>query len=424
VFSLDFFIGVILSLYLFSVKFNFIPIDTARLFYVVLFIYPIIAKVRISNFNLSFQALNAFVIFFAVAAVLVNNTQELIFIRVVIEFSVRFFVSLFIAHIILKLCQFQMYRVIRVLYFAFLVQVVFYFITFFSASFQAFWLSMIDVPYGFSEDSNWRFRQFGLTGWSVYEQSVKMLLPLFMLPLAIMYNKNKGKGYLKIIAFFSVVVSIFSARTGFVGIFIFLAMIFFLSLISRSTLVSELRKDVVKLISVAIFFTIIIITYFFDSIENYLFIINRTFEIFVNLIDGKGVSSTSTDSLQHMYNIPNDIDIIFGDGIYTLSNGNYYGATDVGYLRVLFYMGLFGSVIFYMPFLAFTYQIRSVFIQLKNKIFAVSISTYLIFIFIAQAKGNIFFDGLEIIGFLFLIFHIADITVKNDQKKYNNFISQ
>lgn len=76
------------------------------------------------------------------------------------------------------------------------------------------------------------------------------------------------------------------------------------------------------------------------------------FELIINYFEHGQVESPSTNRLQEMYVFPQNISTyIFGDGRFyeILGNpsGGYYMETDVGYLRLIYYFGIVGCILFY-----------------------------------------------------------------------------
>ena len=66
-----------------------------------------------------------------------------------------------------------------------------------------------------------------------------------------------------------------------------------------------------------------------------------SFEMINNFLEGNGLSSTSVNTLKSMYVSLSPMQLIVGDGRYTVQ-GLYYMNTDVGYLRGILYFGILG----------------------------------------------------------------------------------
>ncbi|MEH6388824.1 MAG: hypothetical protein V7772_13225 [Pseudomonas profundi] len=63
-------------------------------------------------------------------------------------------------------------------------------------------------------------------------------------------------------------------------------------------------------------------------------------EPILNLQMGEGVSSVSTNVWSEMWVVPELKTVLWGDGFYTSAEGLYYGGSDVGYMRQIFFGGL------------------------------------------------------------------------------------
>lgn len=74
---------------------------------------------------------------------------------------------------------------------------------------------------------------------------------------------------------------------------------------------------------------------------------NFALEMFLNYFESGTLTTESTSQLANMYIFPTNIYTYFiGDGLYSAGDGLYYMDTDVGYLRLLFYFGVFGVFLF------------------------------------------------------------------------------
>lgn len=88
-------------------------------------------------------------------------------------------------------------------------------------------------------------------------------------------------------------------------------------------------------------------------------IIFEAFELFVNLYEGKGLSTRSTDALAHMVIVPEDINTyIIGDGMfYNPVVPGFYMGTDIGYMRIFYFSGLTGVCLFIILNLYFCWYV-------------------------------------------------------------------
>ena len=141
-----------------------------------------------------------------------------------------------------------------------------------------------------------------------------------------------------------VVAGIFSGRTFLV---IILLTIVYLFLLNKKKHNRILRTG---LDFISIFCPVFIVSGFLIS---YIFITNPmaidwAFEMFINLSESGEISTNSTDTLGSMWHIfPDNFKTwILGDGKAYAELG-YYVASDVGYIRSIFYWGLLGTFSYY-----------------------------------------------------------------------------
>lgn len=68
------------------------------------------------------------------------------------------------------------------------------------------------------------------------------------------------------------------------------------------------------------------------------------FEMFYNYAEEGTLETSSTNKLFRMFVLPDNIKTwLIGDGLYS----DFYMSTDVGYLRLIFYFGIFGAFLYY-----------------------------------------------------------------------------
>lgn len=141
---------------------------------------------------------------------------------------------------------------------------------------------------------------------------------------------------------------------------------------------------------------------------------NWAFEIFINFSNNGTLESDSTNQLQEMYVLPDNIKTwLIGDG--RISNGGlgFYMDTDVGYIRSLFYWGLIGSIIYYYV----QYKYYSI---VRGLIHNIYIRKYLFMIVLWFYIYNLK-DFWRIDQFLVLFLFVAlDISKQNDNTTYKD----
>lgn len=185
---------------------------------------------------------------------------------------------------------------------------------------------------------------------------------------------------------------LFTGRTFIVALGISFLM---LTIIERKKLY-RFSKNIFKALVIVGILAILfyqVLTIYIDAARlNIIF--SFVFELFINFIQTGEIQSSSSSVLMDMYKFPdNPLTWIFGDGRMVDPSGGYYMHTDVGYLRLLFYFGIFG-VLFYI---FSQYYITRIIAKLdKNKIFKLLLFFMFFWIFILNfkglASGNIYFS--------------------------------
>lgn len=130
--------------------------------------------------------------------------------------------------------------------------------------------------------------------------------------------------------------NMFVGRTGFVGLgFSFL----FLFLYPNKP------PWIITRMLLYIFFVLFSFVLLFPSVLQVLqdVVFPYAFQLYYNYVQYGSFSSSSTDRLFEMYEESNFgfITILIGDGLFLQPNGSYYKSTDSGYMRQIFYGGIF-----------------------------------------------------------------------------------
>lgn len=84
-------------------------------------------------------------------------------------------------------------------------------------------------------------------------------------------------------------------------------------------------------------------TLFFESTLS----LSWAFELIINYMDSGKLETASTNDLKTLFIYPdNESTWIFGDGKFVNADGSYYKHTDVGFLRIIYGLGLIGLFVF------------------------------------------------------------------------------
>ena len=247
----------------------------------------------------------------------------------------------------------------------------------------------IDSPVADTLYSKTYYTRFGLQGFSgfgaTFRCSVAVLLCCYMLSIAIKYKAKKHNYILRLVI--NIIGNCFYGRVGVIAS---------LALILFTILYLTLKFKKFNILMIGLIITILIFIVFSINVDRLKQIesIYWMFEGFFNYLqDGKFVTSSST-RLQEMYIKPSLKTILLGDGYYT-KNGHYYMKTDVGFLRPLFFGGIFMIITYYSLLIPL---LNSFYRKIELKKFFICLSLILIFIF--ELKGE---ELLEFTNTLFIL---------------------
>ena len=212
--------------------------------------------------------------------------------------------------------------------------------------------------------------------------------------------KIKRISIFKLVSFVSLIfiTGIFIARTTMIG------------LIGVLLLFEDFKKDlhkIIKVFSVFILSAILLFMYIINFLKD-IINLNWAFELFFAYQEGN-IETGSTNELKEMYVFPNNLSTwILGDGRMMADDGvRYYMGTDVGFLRLLFFGGIFFTIVFFICQFILSYIIIKRDKDLKYLIILINLYSLLL-----NFKG---FTNLNYILFLILAFLV--------NKKRNNVIS-
>jgi hypothetical protein len=142
----------------------------------------------------------------------------------------------------------------------------------------------------------------------------------------------------------AVLVSMFSAvtagRTALIGMGVAAAMVIFQKMfLPNAHVVKTNIKRLFSLMFLILFVVLAAVPQkYLDTIfDSYM---KFSFEMVFNFLDGKGLTTGSTDKLQEMYFPLSFSELVGGDGRYAGIGGGYFGQTDAGYMRNILLAGL------------------------------------------------------------------------------------
>lgn len=202
--------------------------------------------------------------------------------------------------------------------------------------------------------------------------------------------KLNTPGFILLVAcyVFMFYIGLFMARTTVVGMGVGLILIAILYLKDNRSI----KKQAKKFIIVSVFLLAAGYTFamfYFSSFSSW------AFELFTNFLERGRLETTSSNGLEEMFIIPEDLHtLIFGKG-----DMGFWGS-DVGYSRLLFYVGLPGS------FLFFAYQLFIIKLG-QTKDWAVNIFalTMFVYVMVLNIKGWIDLNFILYLNFFFFMFY-------------------
>lgn len=139
------------------------------------------------------------------------------------------------------------------------------------------------------------------------------------------------------------------ARTTMVGFGLALLILVYKNRIFYLKITVKMRKGLISLLLVFVLIGTLI-SFLPNEVKEKMEIASEfAFEMVENYIDSGKLETKSTNQLAELYIFPSNLQTwIVGDGLWDNADGlGYYMNTDVGYCRMLFYMGLVGTLSFF-----------------------------------------------------------------------------
>lgn len=354
--------------YLYSVQFVFVPFNiTTRVLIsmcgFLLLVLGIQKQVKekkdffIRKDLIVYAKIFTVVILLSVVSIVFNHTADLEFIKYPFSLCLILLAVYFIHFILKKIYKEITYEIIMTLIInAVLIQVFIAFFSFLSPAFNSFLSSIQNISEIEIEKTEqtmmFRFVGFASTffGSGIINGFALMLLGVLI--------KKSSNSYRRIILLsckflLILVLGMMMSRTTLVGCLL----AFFYLLLPSSAISKTAAKNVwqffVSLIIIPLVCLLALTSFMPKMIEDLTAAANFGFEMFINYYQEGELTTASTTDLQTLYIFPEHTKTyIIGDGQYYMEPGNassgYYMGTDVGYLRLLFYFGLFGMVSYFV----------------------------------------------------------------------------
>lgn len=239
-------------------------------------------------------------------------------------------------------------------------------------------------------------RGFGISGSVAFGLSIVMSILAFFTLVWFGDSSCKLKLYVKValialIAF----ASISAGRTSILGFSLGLAYLYFTTKPLKSIRNTLLLSFYIMLFGVSIWF-LVKDTLVFSLLVKYS---EYAFQMFYHYIDHGSFTTTSTTKLSSMYFGLTDWQVIIGDGLYTLDNGEYYLDTDAGFMRLALLFGVLLSILIYISFLLYTILMTK-YVSEKSSLLLMTMIAFMTFVF--HYKGEVIYINVGYMKVLYL----------------------
>lgn len=244
---------------------------------------------------------------------------------------------------------------------------------------------------------------------------------LILIGSILKYNSNIKINVFKYSMFFLFifVFGMMMARTTLVGALLAFAIIFWPSTSLKFNLnqFKNNSKFLFYFFSVPIIIVFGIYTFLPALSESLNMAFNFGFEMFVNYFNNNSLESVSTNRMKEMYIWPSTFKTyLIGDGLYSNTiTGGYYMGTDIGFLRLIYYFGVFGL----FSYLLFQFQI-AYFAYLRNHKYKYMFVVIFMYCLILNYKG---FTDLFFLTILFYLNNNYQDKITNEKNVIYNSIS-
>ena len=337
--------------YLYPVALVFLPLDTGRILHLIGIIYVFLYRdARISKefFRFFLYTIPLIVMGWAATAIY-NDACDFSLLMKIISIILYSFSSIMVVDLIANASKrFSVYTVFEWIVYAAVVQAILSLVLFVNPDLKDIYLSLVKQSET-AEDIMLRQSAFRLiaVAKSQYANMAVMYGFAMLCAITLMFSgkssfyRNKLLFYCSLLLIF--VAGLLSARTFF--LILFFAFCYFTYLLwIRKGLRMILHIGLIAGFLVGLFFASMSLLEDSEYASTY----KWAFEWYINMSETGSFETKSTDTLQSMYILPDNLRTWWiGDGEFHTKNGGFYMNTDVGYLRNLFYWGLIGSFLIY-----------------------------------------------------------------------------
>lgn len=398
---MNFLILIIVFLYVYDIKFIAFPLSIPKIIVLFLFlIYGIKESHKLFRilknkkiFLIIFFYL--FVIHYSLILPIFLKTYDFAFFKTIsISFIEVFLGSFFIVNLIVKKVKLNPYEIISTISFiqAIIVLLFYVFPEIRNYIFDNYIL--LKLNHNFNLHNKWFNRGIGLTGGGAVF-SIVQLIGAYSSML-----KLKEKSKYKLFLIFQLSSIVLLGRTGIICYVLINVLLFLFGIFDskiRSTFIKNVKYLFEGIMSFSIFYII-----FLKDIPSVKRLMNHSFELFINLVTKHSFETQSTNILiEDMLFLPTKLSTyLIGDGRTSDAIlGNYMG-TDSGYLRTIFFGGIFFFIIYYSLKFMIIKVIFSYSLKRKEKIWILILGMIL---FLCELKGPMF-KNFTLNKMLFILF--------------------
>lgn len=235
-----------------------------------------------------------------------------------------------------------------------------------------------------------QFRLVGL-GTKFFASGIINAFTLILVAFNIRERKLSLTQLIKYTIIFIVIFAIgmMMSRTTLIGAILGLVYIITPNISKKGIAFNNSRQFILLLVIVPFFFIGFFMLALPEFTKQFQNLFKFGFELFINFNETGKVTSESTEDLKTMYIFPTNLKTyIIGDGKFTADGAksvSYYMGTDVGYLRLVYYFGLIGLLIYFL------FQFYTIKTSFKNYYLLIFFIFILLFILNLKGVADLFY---------------------------------
>ncbi|MCA0976737.1 hypothetical protein LCL99_19900 [Halomonas denitrificans] len=412
--------SLILLFYLYNVKYSFLPIDSAKVVWLVFVLLFVFEFCRSRKFRYIFTGCVreiypvVLLLVFGVtllALTLLNAGSNLTipYYSVIYVIDVLPVVTLLVYFFCFKLgCD-----AIKAVVLAGMIQGFLIFIMLVSEPLKDLYQTFVIT--GDNILSYYDYRRVGITGFANYTvgivQAAIACLQATVLMVKLRTNREKVRAVDLIVFLILIISALLSSRSSLIifGLFV-------LVMVVRKAREKSYWLNIFPLLStiLTIGATSILLLITNEELIGSNVVLRWSLEPFINLFNTGLFTTGSSDTIMSFYFDPGLSTLIFGDWQYVNDDGTYYRHVDAGYMRMMLFMGLPLSLVYYSLILWILTRLYKLTKKYEMDVFLITI---VISLFILHYKGNIFIDGIAVMKIVFLV--VLQFFIYKRLLKYN-----